>query len=152
MLVKDDEINTRTTFTQDPADAIRKLREEKINNYAYLKHSIISVKENLPPWIQSVELKYNDRINSVDEHLLNLHSSNGPQKGTGIFLGVSRPSIARAIRESIASLFNDGNHRKNVIVWFFKEGRLAKIVDEAEAPGIRENITKPIPSYKRTRE
>jgi hypothetical protein len=150
--IKDDEINNRLNFAQDPTMEIRQSREEKLEKYAYLKHNILTNADNLPQSLKKVDLKYENLSNLGDRYLLNLHSKTDHHKGTGIFLDVSRPSRAKAIRDSVASLFTETNRRRNVVVWYLFNGILATEVDQSSAPQITDNVSKPVPSYKRTRE
>ncbi len=131
---------------------IRQSREEKLEKYAYLKHNILTNADNLPQSLKKVDLKYENLSNLGDRYLLNLHSKTDHHKGTGIFLDVSRPSRAKAIRDSVASLFTETNRRRNVVVWYLFNGILATEVDQSSAPQITDNVSKPVPSYKRTRE
>jgi len=151
MQIKDDEINNRITFTQDPANEQKEKREQLLLKYATLKNIILKNPANTNSRLQTAELKY-DACNSPDDYLTNLHSVSDGNKGTGIYLGLQTPANAKAVWESTASLFIDYNLRANIFVWYDFGGQLHKIHGQAAMPKIVDNVSRSITSYKRRTE
>jgi hypothetical protein len=151
VLVKDDEINSRITFTQDPTLEPKIQRENLLLRYATLKHTILTNPNNLNSRLRSVELRYVIG-NSPDDFLLNLYSTVDKAKGTGVYLGLERPSQAQAVWEALAGLFKDYNIKGNIIVWYDHGGQLHKIDSNSKPPSIVDNVSRTLPSFKRTLE
>jgi len=151
LLVGDAEINQRVNFDHDPDEFTSDQRRQKITYYAYLKHSIISHPEYLPKTLQKVTLRLDLGLEKPDKFLLNLHSQENHHKGTGVFLGIVTPTKAKAVKKNIEGLFTANQQSKRVIVWYYHENTLKREFDEANTPGIDENVEKTPTSYKRTR-
>jgi hypothetical protein len=120
--VKDDEINERLTFAQNPCADTQARRKQYLLNYGTLEYSIIINQAYIPDSIS--DLRGNCRIDyRQGDHTTNFNLNLYPQNDTGVpatglFIGNSTREDALDILSKITALFKGDQFGKRVVVWY----------------------------------
>lgn len=120
--LKDDEINKRLTFTQDPSAAVREERERYLLQYSTLEYEIITNARHIPSSIKDLKdnCKIDYRLDPYSQELnLNLFPLNPDGvPACGAYIGHSTDDKAQNILNKMTELLKNGQYGKRTVVWY----------------------------------
>ncbi len=152
-VVKDDEINERITFAQNPSADTQARRKHYLLNFGTLEYVIIANADNIPTCI--ADLKNNCRINYrygdyVNEYNLNLYPQNGEGvPATGIFIGNNTQEDAQDILSRMVALFKANQFGKRVVIWYNDHTGAIQNEYSDKGPRITDDTTKSTRSIRK---
>ncbi|MGA6118712.1 hypothetical protein [Sphingobacterium anhuiense] len=151
-IVDDPEETTRVIFTQQNIENKMQERKKKLNNYAILKHSIITNPNNLPIGMVNPELKFSEVSKMESKYLINLHSEDGGMNATAVYLGSTSETEALKKQNKISDLFNESQYGKTVMVWYESVLGRQRIPAIFSKPSISDTTNKKSNSISKTKE
>ncbi|MBS1634305.1 MAG: hypothetical protein JST26_00185 [Bacteroidetes bacterium] len=145
-LIKDDEINKRMTFTQNPCPVTLTERRAILLKYGTLEYTIIIDPNLFPPSINDLanNCSINYRIPGYeDEFNLNLYpANNNGIPACGAFIGQATTDDAKAVLNKMISLFTKDQYGKRTVVWYVDDNLQTQKEFVSEKPKFTENTNR----------
>jgi len=150
--IKDDEIDNRITFTQDPFESVRQSKRDHLQQYGILEYKIISNPNYIPDILNDLKnnctIKYreNEYKNHYNLNLFSLNEIGIP--ASGAFIGLKNREFAKMTLAKMIELFPNNHFGKRIVVWFSLDNENILSESYSDKPKITDNTSIPKRSIK----